>query len=217
MDLSKFIWLLSEKKLFLSRLDMLGDPYEGSHTIKTIEMLKAFFREHKLKDGWPDLSQWYRHVRAETYVSCWHEGEHESEAMWRLYSPNKNGVAIQTTYGELVRSIESQHDVYIGRIRYVDYSKDWFPDANIYRPVMHKRIAFSHEREIRMVRHFSGNGGNSQGTSVPWDAETWVRAIYIDPYAPEYFFEAVNAVINLMIPSIHSRVTWSKMRELPSF
>ena len=32
-----------------------------------------------------------------TLVNCWHQNEFESEAMWRLYSENNKGIAIQTT------------------------------------------------------------------------------------------------------------------------
>lgn len=224
MDFAKFIWLLKEKKLFLSRVDKLGDPYEGSHTIKTIQGIEEFLHRHKAKEGWGHLAEIYRQARAETYVCCWHEGEYESEAMWRLYSPNGNGVAIQLTYQELVHSIENQHEIFIGRIRYIDYSREWFPDANIYHPIMHKRIAFSHEREVRMVCRSGGQryepmpeNGTLPFTSVPWDPARWVHKIYVDPYAPKYFFEAVDAVIDSMMPGIRSRLVWSQMRELPIF
>jgi hypothetical protein len=224
MDLAKFIWLLKEKRLFLSCLDKLGDPYEGSHTVKTIQAIEEFLSSRDHKDGWMKIAELHRRARAEIYVCCWHEGAHESEAMWRLYSQNANGIAIQLTYGELVKSIENCHEVYIGRIRYIDYSQEWFPDANIYHPIMHKRIAFSHEREVRMVCRFSDQQydpvtgkGTLSSISVPWDPARWVSKVYIHPYAPEYFFDAVNAVIDAMMPCIRSRVVWSQMRELPTF
>jgi hypothetical protein len=224
MDLAKFIWLLKEKKLFFSRIDRLGDPYEGSHTIKTIHRIEEFLRRHNAKDGWKELAEMYRQARGETYVSCWHEGEHESEAMWHLYSPNGNGVAIQMRYQELVDSIENQHEIFIGRVKYIDYSQEWFPDANMYLPIMHKRIAFSHEREVRMVCRLSDQRyepmpekGTSPSISIPWDPARWVRKIYVHPYAPEYFFDVVNAVIESMMPSVSSHVVWSQMRDEPIF
>ena len=223
MSLAKFIWLLKEKKLFLSRLDELGDPYEGSHTVKTIERLQEWLKRRGIPDRWTDLSADYRWNRAHTVVCCWHVNDYESEAMWRLYSNQGNGVAIQSTYGDLVKSIENEHEVYIGCIQYIDYSNDMFPSANIYDPAMHKRVAFSHEREVRLVLNQIMASEPSKGaetgpqTTINWDPDVWVQKIYIDPYAPGYFFDAVNTVIGSLAPNLLPRVEWSRMREPPRF
>lgn len=62
--------------------------------------------------------------------------------MWRLYGAAGGGLAIQTTYSELVKSIEFQHDIYIGLVRYIYYSTDIFPAVNGFSPAMHKRASF---------------------------------------------------------------------------
>ena len=41
-----------------------------------------------------DLRQVVRLAR----VSCWHMGEFESEAMWRLYARERDGIAIKTVF-----------------------------------------------------------------------------------------------------------------------
>ncbi len=46
MDLPKFIWLLKHSQLYMSRLDRLGDPYEGSLTSKTMKGIDLFLRQH---------------------------------------------------------------------------------------------------------------------------------------------------------------------------
>lgn len=197
MNLAKFIWLLREKRLLMSRLDRLEDPYEGSLTAKTIEGINTFLRHHGSNIGWNVMSEMYRQNQATTFVCCWHANEQESEAMWRLYCGHGHGIAIQTTYGNLVNSIEKEYDVYIGRVKYIDYEREWFPDANAFHPVMHKRLAFAHEQEIRMVSSPSRIRTLSQeeipgSISIYWNTTEKIECVYVDPYAPEYFFDAVD-------------------------
>lgn len=221
MDLAKFVWLLKEKRLFMSRLDRLADPYEGSLTAKTIEGIDTFLRQHGSKDGWNELSQMYRRNQATTYVCCWHASEQESEAMWRLYCGSR-GVAIQTTYQTLVGAIEHEHEIYVGCVKYIDYEREWFPDANAFHPIMHKRLAFAHEREVRLVSspsEFRAPSADAvpESVSIPWDPSTHVDRIYIDPYAPEYFFDAVKTIVDAVAPTLSSRLVWSQMKAAPLF
>jgi hypothetical protein len=222
MDIAKFVWLLKEKRLFMSRLDKLADPYEGSLTAKTIEGIDLFLRQHGSKDGWDDLSNRYRQNQATTYVCCWHANEQESEAMWRLYCGHGNGIAIQTTYEHLVSAIEKEYEVYIGCVKYIDYEQEWFPDANAFHPVMHKRLAFAHEREVRLVSSPSTFRAPSaeappESVAIHWDSSTKVERVYVDPYAPEYFFDAVQTIVDVVEPSLGSRLVWSQMKAAPLF
>lgn len=222
MDLAKFVWLLKEKRMFMSRLDKLTDPYEGSLTAKTIEGIDSFLRKHGSKNGWAEMSNFYRQNQATTYACCWHANEQESEAMWRLYCGQGNGIAIQTTYANLVNAIENEPEVYIGCVQYIDYEHAWFPDANAFHPVMHKRLAFAHEREVRLVSspstfRASQVTAKPESVSIPWDSSTKVERVYVDPYAREYFFDAVQTIVNAIEPSLSSRLIWSQMKAAPLF
>jgi len=120
MDLSKLIWLLDNKKLYLSRIDLLGDPHEGSYTKKGYELLSNVLKkETKIKDPLKHakkikaaVSQARFNLRKGAYVNCWCLNNFESEAMWKLYCGSKNGIAIQTTYQKLVDSL-SDPDLFI--------------------------------------------------------------------------------------------------------
>ncbi|MDK9703959.1 MAG: DUF2971 domain-containing protein [Sulfuritalea sp.] len=206
----------------MSRLDKLADPYEGSLTAKTIEGIDTFLRQHGSKVGWNELSEMYRRNQATTYVCCWHANEQESEAMWRLYCGYGSGVAIQTTYDHLVGAIEKEYEVYLGCVKYIDYDREWFPDANVFHPVMHKRLAFAHEKEVRLVSSPATSrtpspGGCPEVVSIPWDSSARVERVYVDPYAPEYFFEAVQMIVEAVEPSLGSRLIWSQMKAAPLF
>ena len=48
-------------------------------------------------------------------VSCWHKSDHESEAMWKLYSASGQAIAIESTVGQLRSSLGSREGVIITR------------------------------------------------------------------------------------------------------
>lgn len=222
MDLSKLISLLDSQSLYLSRLDMLSDPYEGTLTAKTIEGISEFLKRHGAKVGWEGMSEHYKENQRTTFVNCWYANEHESEAMWRLYCGQAHGAAVRTTYQQLIESIKEQRDVYLGLVRYIDYEKEWFPNANAFYPVMHKRLTFAHENEVRLVSSPSKFRGSNpepatNGLNLPWNPCEFIEAVYVDPYAPEYFFEAVKAVVRELAPYLEGKLVWSQMKAAPLF
>ncbi len=222
MDLPKFIWLLKHRRLYMSRLDKLVDPYEGSLTPKTIEGIDLFLRQRGAKEGWGGMSKFYRQNQATTYVCCWHANKRESEAMWRLYCGQAHGVAIQTTYEHLIGAIATEYETYLGFVKYIDYEREWFPDANAFHPVMHKRIAFEHEREVRLVTSPSRFRASPPEPApdalfLPWDSDARVEHVFVDPYAPEYFFEAIESVVDALAPYLKGRLIWSQIKVAPVF
>jgi hypothetical protein len=220
MNLAKLISLIHLRTLYLTRLDQFADPYEGSTTQRTAAGIDAFLKNLGSPNGYQELGDFYRKARQSTFVSCWHANEHESEAMWRLYGGLGGGVAVQTTYARLVKSIERLGEVYVGLVRYIDYTTASFPDANAFYPVMHKRASFAHEREVRLVRYWGAPPEPDKPPahlSIPWDIEASAERIYVDPYAPGYYFEAVKAALSSMAPTLVPRLKWSQMKAAPFF
>ena len=217
MDLAKLVSLLTSRALYLTRIDQFTDPFEGTTTERTAAGIAEFLRRTGSKNQIADVLQFYETSRKGTFVSCWHASEHESEAMWRLYSGGAGGVAVQSTYAALLDSIRWQQGLYIGQVSYVDYAKASFPDANAFYPVMHKRLAFAHEREVRIVRYLPESPTESQptGLSLPIDLAAVCQAIYISPAATEYYFDAVRSVVQAIAPSLQARLQWSNMSALP--
>ncbi|MBB2494133.1 DUF2971 domain-containing protein [Aquipseudomonas ullengensis] len=220
MSLAKLISLLETKSLYLTRVDKFSDPYEGTLTARTAAGIEAHLKQLGSSNGFEELREIFKKSRMETFASCWHANDHESEAMWRLYCGSASGVAVQTTYSKLVNSIEHQYDVHIGLVRYIDYTEGMFPDANTFSPCMHKRASFSHEHEVRLV-HFSMSPPepevSPESSKIPWDLQVYADRIYVDPYAPTYYFEAVKAVLAAMCPSLSPRLEWSQMKSLPFY
>lgn len=222
IDLSKFIWLLSNRKLYLPRLDQLSDPHEGSTPRLLAEMRDRYIAELTKGKNQTSMSEINEQSRRSLYVSCWQTAETESEAMWRLYCPSNEGIALKTTYSKLVDSVSHDPNLYVGLVRYIDYEKHGFPIDNLFYPVMHKRISFSHEAEVRLVKTLSEYWGPKSadsplGIDIDWSFSDVVEAIYVNPYAPEYYRAVVSTVIQQFDPSLEKNVHWSTMRSAPVY
>ena len=244
LDLAKFIWLLEKQVLYLSRLDLLNDLHEGSTPKFLAEQWNQEHLQWILRSRRQSLLQEFGNVlgnekflaeiplvtqqnireraekqemRKHLYVNCWHLGNSESEAMWRLYCPDNNGVAIQSSYSKLFESTAKDPDLYLGKITYIDYEFQGFPQGNFFYPVMHKRISFAHEQEVRLVKTKTPENWGPPGISIEWLLEPTIEAIYVDPYAPEYFYDVVCPVVRRAAPNLEDRVLWSPMRASPVY
>ena len=66
--------------------------------------------------------------------------------------------------------------------------------------IMHKRLSFAHEREVRAVCSIGANCSRNSttprypGIYVNCDVSQLIECIYVSPLAPTYFFEAVAEV-----------------------
>lgn len=230
LDLSKFVHLLSRNVLTLSRLDKFIDPFEGSLPAPTLEKLQQIYNTYDVSQERRDKStDIRRRTRTRTYANCWNLGDAESDALWRLYCGNSQGVAIRTTYTALQNSLRSYPDVYIGLIRYINYDKDFFvgDDFGIFDLVMHKQVAFAHEREVRVVwldtyepRFASLDGSGEERPvvkSLEWNAEQVIQAIHIHPCAHELFEEVVRDVTDKFAPVLSTKIQWSALKRPPQY
>lgn len=138
-------------------------------------------------------------LRKRGYGQCWTLNI-ESDAMWRIYSPDKNGVKIQTTIRKLFQSLYSAQTSYasiscfIGKVKY--YSKEEIKklvsdriegrkqfDGNIgqARSLLFKRNAFRHEKEIRLIYLDPHNQANSNIYLYSCDPLSLIDRITFDP------------------------------------
>ena len=127
MSFTKFVSLLTTKALFFARADKLGDPFEGSLSQLNVDLSPV------INSGIPEeqISLLHNHIKDQrrfVLVNCWHENEHESDAMWKLYSGNGEGIAIKTDFHSLKMSLVGKDNVYIGRVSYVDYGSTFIQE-----------------------------------------------------------------------------------------
>ncbi|RYE30316.1 MAG: DUF2971 domain-containing protein, partial [Sphingobacteriales bacterium] len=165
----KFESLLKDKALFFCRADKFSDPFEGSLPIKVAEYRNDY--ESRLGGNFPDevheiqknnaegLKLLHQGFKRAVIVNCWHMNNSESDAMWRLYLNDNEGVAVSTTISNLYKSLSNtKEDIGSSRVRYLNYDNDiWFHPVdyphtgyNILVPLLHKRTEFIHESEFRL-------------------------------------------------------------------
>jgi Protein of unknown function (DUF2971) len=146
----------------------------------------------------------FSELREGYYGQCWTFNEDETDALWRIYSPNKDGFRVKTTPRKLFDSfydLTNKHAItsfYMGKINYhtEEEIKQFFenPDnltnvirdtsgANQVSTLLIKRPEFKHENELRLI------------LQLPTD-DSWYDTsnnIYNYPIAPDNLFEEILA------------------------
>ena len=214
MDLAKFISLIGKKKLYFASLESFEDIFEGAKgTVnrkgiwdgfysdffkKAIQTVPGMNREDLTdeyieKNSMRLLSEWGAMgelERKNVFVSCWHCNQYESDAMWKLYSANvKNALAIQTTGRQLFEALGKDPSVEIGKVRYIDYTKQFAPINGAY---WYKRKSFEYEQEVRAVTHV--RKAACCGVEKDVEIEKLIAGVYISPYAPKWFEDVVRDI-----------------------
>ena len=202
MDFTKFVSLLNKKALFLARPDKLGDPFEASLTHADLQSLKARYGDSESMKFTDMLKAMATHAA----VSSWHESEFESEAMWRLYSREKDGIAIKTYGNSFKECMQDERNIYIGQVKYIDYQTDLlFDDGSFINLLFYKRLSFNHEQEVRALYFHPPAGtcrydmadfpeGFDVGIYYKVDLSLLIQEVVVAPYAEDWFLELVKSV-----------------------
>jgi len=205
LDFTKFVSLLDKSALFFTRADKLSDPFEGSYSKANVKLRPDIYKGKIPPDALKDLSQFYRLFRKFTAINCWHLNKYESAAMWRLYLKSNEGIAIQSTFNLLKGSLkDGNHNIFIGKVKYIDFEKDWLPEGNTLYPFVHKRKSFEHEQELRVVIQelcYKKNGKINwdrppfdDGIYASVDLSVLIERLYLAPTSPKWLLELVRSV-----------------------
>lgn len=128
--------------------------------------------------------------------------------MWRVFGDTDLSVAVQSTVGGLVRSLEpNDHIMFIGTVQYIDYAKTKIPLTNMLNPVFYKSEYFSDERELRLACNKVMNSGATEfspnsylpmptaGMDLHVSVEALLDAVVVSPYAPDWFLRLDETVV----------------------
>lgn len=201
IDFTKFVAMLEDSALYFPRISQMTDKLEGFLTAPSAEAMRKQMAEVTSEATLEDL----KFVRDQLYISCWHQNDYESAAMWRLYLKSNEGIAIQTTIGRFKMAIAGAVDpVYLGEVWYVDFDKDHVPTRVVAHYALNKRKSYEHEREVRAVIHdLSGDPAKK----VPVDLPTLLEAVFVAPECGDWLHDLVSKVLkryNLSVPVTHS-------------
>lgn len=164
------------------------------------------------------------------YGQCWTRTR-ESDAMWRIYSPNKNGVRISSTPRKLLDglkeiSVSSKNiDSFIGKVKYystprleklLNENSHWLIDETGVRPaqsLLFKRLAFKHENEVRLVYNSFGRF-NKDMMKYEVEPLSFIDDIVFDPrISYEEFARHKKRLRDL---SFKKRIVKSVLYEIPN-
>ena len=260
MELAEFVSMLHRKALFFIKANKLRDPYEGlipqfNNTIRSSEFNREEEEEGKQNFQSQDESnhfvqrlpqtmiQQFQLYRELVLINPWHHNEYESAAMWNLYSHENAGIAIQSTTTRLSKCFRDNNDdtIWIGKVQYLDFSKDWMSKwNNLFQAFVTKRKSFEYENEIRALTCLPDDSLSSEwivvktanrervssskrrivnprdltdkGKYVNANLQTLIEKVYIAPYAESWFEEVVESLLSKY--ELNSTVTKSDLYTL---
>ena len=180
MDFTKYVAMLHRQALFFARADEMPDPFEGL----------SGRRRRQSYERRPDLKR----LRQRIMLSCWHENEHESAAMWRIYLSAEDGVAIRSSFARLRDSLSAAtNTIVIGRVQYVDRHQALQSHDNELAPFFCKRKHFEYEREVRALCQ-EDHSPEELGRYVPVDLRTLIEQVVIAPSGQAWLRDLVSSV-----------------------
>ncbi len=178
-------------ELFATKLNTLVKPSLWEDTFEN------FILKSKLRDETGRQIEYDIHNRM--YGQCW-TLEKSSDAMWRIYSSNKDGIRIRTTIDQLLDSlclgtIDRKKCVHcIGKVEYlsetelVKRAKRTFTShgeitfGKLFSSLLLKRRAFRHENEVRlMFCDWAEGAGENKLLRYDIDPHKLITQIMIDP------------------------------------
>jgi hypothetical protein len=182
------------------------------------ESMSSVERETLVREIVDSIFAHARSLRRHLYVNCWHLGENESEAMWRIYCGSDSGLAIKLPYDQLRASLNGPN-THVGTVNYLKFSVDclqnWDPFG--FTLAMQKRKEFTYEQEARIVL-WKGppNEDGPASIGLPWEPAALIDKIVISPYAGSWYADTVREVVARLEPSMAGRVVESSMAGDPA-
>lgn len=205
-------------KFALVRAEKWDDPFEN------------YIAGATYKQGKGTISLALRQV---VHGSCWTR-KSASDAMWRIYSPDKVSVRVSSTprlLGEaldLALSQSPRSSWFIGRVTYLRQSEivsraatlaeeilKSDSEAAAARSYLYKRNSFSHEDEVRILvldRHQRARKGVLPLMLDPFRV---IKSVLVDSRAPEAIFDVYKAYLKKEL-NYQGRVTKSTIYRPPA-
>jgi len=215
LDLTKFISLLKKKSLFFCRLDKLEDHFEGTtaksnflrrkHFYETQHLRSPKFKKLTEEEVLQNVKKQFEadeRMKALKCICCWNKSETESAALWKIYADFQKGIMITSSMAKLQMSFrETTEDISLSEVEYINHNSDLMPDGNMMFPVIYKHVAYSFEKEVRLIHSVKFKNGLvydwtkeevEQGKYIDVDLDILIEDIVISPYSPNWYIEIIQ-------------------------
>jgi hypothetical protein len=200
----RFQELLQSQNLYFASANQFDDRFEGAVAVQPFD-----FPVDPRYTEMDHLEKAFSELKRLTKICCWHIEDHESSAMWNLYSNLGKGVAITSTPVKLAASLTpfrlkpdyETENLWGGNVSYVDLQKERLRVGMIER-FYFKHNAFSWEQEFRMaisVRMAEEFGVNvpENGIFVQANVSNFIEEIHIGPALEESERESILGICKL--------------------
>ena len=186
MDFTKFVLMLHTRSLYFASANDFEDPYEGTWPNTMTDEL----------EGVPIPG----HPVHRVFINCWTRLKYESEALWKIYCPEGQGVAIKTDAKSLLYSFMDTIPGVLATICYLDYERGKMRVDSI-APYVHKRRSFEYEQEVRAIVLTDAwddmqNNRDSHCRTYNVDLTMLIKKIVVHPQALPGLVDAVKSMLS---------------------
>jgi hypothetical protein len=200
LPIKYFKVMIEKKKLVLVRPALWQDPFDN------------FFLKSKVKLQNGQVGS-LQEICDKWYGICWTKNR-DSDAMWRIYSPKKDGVRVSTTIRKLFSEIYKPADkfatlkYFIGSVQYKKRSEieDFLRNTSFMdlafggqadrfaRTLCMKRCEFLHESEVRLLfQDVKPKRRTRDKLRLSFDYAAVLNEATLDPRLEEPQFEAIKS------------------------
>jgi hypothetical protein len=157
--------------------------------------------------------------------------------MWKLYNPNNQGIAIQTSFANLSKWCSTIPNSFIGLVTYFDYKRDQPTTNDFLGPFMRKRKSFAHEAEVRIIQsdfdeEMKSNRAKTledlltieqrlsskpSGKLFSFPLDPNIEGVYVNRYAPNWYFDVIRELVKTVKPALANRLQKSDLANPPYF
>ncbi len=240
MDFAKFISLISKEALYFANPNQFNDPYEfylpKSHNlakeekiykpeiekmnnlkkqiilnkpgIEKTDLFKIF--EQKIIDLPKQFKNAEKEVKNRFGISCWHINDYENEALWKIYTNQGQGIAIETTSEKLEESLTYHRRITLDKVRYEDFDTAQIEKGHKHYSGFIKRKAFEYEKEYR-ASLLLDEKDYGKGCFVKADLDILIEKIHVSPLIPEYFLESIKYLCKGELSFLEDRIVQSNL------
>lgn len=169
------------------------------------------------------------------YGQCW-TLTRESDAMWRIYSPKRNGARITTTPRKLLHSLfvdtgnqVNDYSCFLGKVNYYTTTKllahldknaiNWLIEPTgkgMIESILFKRKPFKHENEVRLIINTKFKGERGENLyRYRFDPLEIIDDIVFDPRIDYQEFQMHKVQLRKL--RFNKRIVKSKLYDMPKF
>lgn len=158
------------------------------------------------------------------FLNCWRVGTDEDPQFWQKFTPEEDGVAIETTVGQIKHALTTDLELYMGLVRYVDQQRHSIPSTPP-ASYFYKNTPFTIENEFRALLYEGPNQvidlrGREVDTPefsphqfVEADLDEIINRVILSPDTDREFHERVHEVLDANgydVPVEISRLAWDQ-------